>query len=167
LAGEIPVTKRPFVSLTVDNAGASKLDYYLDRGLTYRAVSCSGSTRPAVVTVTLKNTAPPHGLPPYVTIRGDLASGNEPISNNHIVVYVHTSDGARLTDATLDGKELPMSSGIELGHPVYYFDVVLAPGKPRTAVLHLTEPIPVGAPTTKVQPLARGQQTQLDVPTCG
>jgi hypothetical protein len=167
LAGEIPVTKRPFVSLTVDNAGASKLDYYLDRTLTYRAVTCSGSTRSAVVTVTLNNTAPAHGLPSYVTVRGDLPSGNETVSDNHVYVYIHTSDGARLTDATLDGQELPMSSGLELGHPVYYFDVVLAPGKPRTAVLHLTEPIPIGTPTTKVQPLARGQQTHLDVPTCG
>jgi Protein of unknown function (DUF4012) len=166
LAGEIPVTKAPFVSMTVDNAGASKLDYYLDRTLTYRAVTCSGPTRPAVVTVTLNNTAPAHGLPAYVTIRGDLASGNEAVSDNHVFVYVHTSDGARLTDATMDGNELGISSGIEQGHPVYYFDVVLAPGQPRTAVLHLTEPIPHGAPTTKVQPLARSQQTHLDVPTC-
>jgi hypothetical protein len=166
LAGEIPVTKAPFVSMTVDNVAAGKLDYYLDRSLTYRAVTCSGPTRSAVVTVTLDNTAPAHGLPAYVTVRGDLPSGNESVSNNHLLVYIHTSDGARLTDATLDGHELGISSGIEQGHPVYYFDVVLAPGVPRTAVLHVTEPIPLGAPTTKVQPLARGQRTQLDVPTC-
>jgi hypothetical protein len=166
LAGEIPVTKAPFVSMTVDSVGAGKLDYYLDRSLTYRAVTCSGPTRSAVVTVTLDNTAPAHGLPAYVTVRGDLPSGNESVSNNHVLVYTHTSDGARLTDATLDGRELGISTGIEQGHPVYYFDVVLAPGVPRTAVLHLTEPIPQGAPTTKVQPLARGQRTQLDVPTC-
>jgi hypothetical protein len=166
LAGEIPATKAPFVSLTVDNAGASKLDYYLDRTLTYRAISCSGSTRSAVVTVTLTNTAPAHGLPSYVTIRGDLPSGNEPVADNHVLAYVHTSDGANLTDATLDGHELGVSTGIEQGHPVYYFDVVLAPGVPRTAVLDLTEPIPHGAPQTKVQPLARAQKTRLDVPTC-
>lgn len=167
LAGEIPVTRAPFASLTVDNVGASKLDYYLERALTYRATSCSGPTRPATITVRLKNTAPVRGLPPYVTIRGDLPSGNESIANNHVLVYVHTSDGARLTDATLNGKQLGVSTGTERGHPVYYFDTVLAPGVPQTAVLHLTEPIPHGPPQTKVQPLARPQVTNLDVPTCG
>ncbi len=166
LAGEIPVTKAPFASLTINQAGASKLDYYLDRSLTYRAITCSGPRREATITVTLTNTAPAHGLPSYVTIRGDLPSGNEPISNNHVLVYVHTSNGAELTDATLDGQQLGISTGVEQGHPVYYFDTVLAPGKPQTAVLQLTEPIPRGAPMTKIQPLLRPQQTQLDVPSC-
>jgi hypothetical protein len=166
LAGEIPRTTAPFVALTVDNAGASKLDYYLDRTLTYRATSCSGPTRSATVTVTLDNTAPARGLPSYVTVRGDLPSGNETVANDHLYVYVHTSDGAVLTDATLDGRQLGVSTGVEQGHPVYYFDVVLAPGTPRTAVLHLQEPVPKGAPETKVQPLARPQQTYLRVPIC-
>ena len=83
-----------------------------------------------------------------------------------MLVYIHTSNGAELTDATLDGQQLGVSTGVEQGHPVYYFDTVLAPGKPQTAVLQLTEPIPHGAPQTKVQPLARPQQTHLDVPTC-
>jgi hypothetical protein len=106
-------------------------------------------------------------LPSYVTIRGDLPSGNESVSDSHIVVYVHTSDGAIVTDATLNGKPIGLSSGIEQGHPVYYFDTVLAPGVIQTAVLLLTEPVPKGPPMTKVQPLARPQVTHLDVPTCG
>jgi hypothetical protein len=37
----------------------------------------------------------------------------------------------------------------------------------RTIVLNLSEPVAHGAPTTQVQPLARPQVTDFNVPRCG
>jgi hypothetical protein len=45
--------------------------------------------------------------------------------------------------------------------------VLLRPGTPRTIVLNLSEPTTSGEATTRVQPLARPQVTDIDVPRCG
>jgi hypothetical protein len=88
-----------------------------------------------------------------------------PISK--LFVFIHATSGSVLRRATLDGKVIPVGSGFERGHPVYLAVVVLKPGAPRTITLTLTEPTSSGAATTQVQPMARPQQTLLDVPTCG
>jgi hypothetical protein len=174
LAGALPETPGPFASVSVDNATASKLDYYLDRTLRYQAGGCSASQRSSTITVTLDNDAPRHGLPDYVRLvqggdsvsQTDTTTRVESVPNNRLFVFIHATAGAALQGATLDGKRVPVGSGLEGGHPVYLVDVLLHPGKPRTIVLHLTEPTVEGAATTQVQPLARPQQTLFDVPKC-
>ncbi|HWA65684.1 MAG TPA: DUF4012 domain-containing protein [Mycobacteriales bacterium] len=168
LAGALPATTAPFASLSVDNATSSKLDYYLDRSLTYQAGGCGSSRRESTITVTLDNTAPRHGLPEYV--RSITLPGGEPaveqVPNNTLFVFIHATDGAALERATLDGHPVAVGEGVERGHPVYFVSVKLSPDLPRTIVLHLSEPTTSGAATTQVQPLARPQQTTLDVPKC-
>ena len=73
VAGIIPTTAAPYVGLSIVNGGGNKLDYYLDRSLTWRRTGC-GSTRQTTVSITLTNNAPARGLPPYVTSRGDRHS---------------------------------------------------------------------------------------------
>ncbi|HVW81482.1 MAG TPA: DUF4012 domain-containing protein [Mycobacteriales bacterium] len=168
LAGALPATVAPFASLSVDNGSASKLDYYLDRSLTYQAGSCSSSRRQSTITVTLDNDAPLHGLPAYVrlTTLRDGALKVEQVPNNKLFVFIHATDGAALEQATLDGQPVAVGEGVELGHPVFVLPVMLHPGVPRTIVLHLSEPSTAGPVTTQVQPLARPQQTNLEVPQC-
>jgi phage gp37-like protein len=168
LSGELSPTTAPFASVSVDNATASKLDYYLDRTLRYTAGSCSASRRESSITVTLDNAAPRHGLPAYVR----LVTGTngqtyvEQVPDNRLFVFIHATAGAALQHATLDGKPIAVGEGVERGHPVYLVDVLLHPGVPRTIVLNLSEPTVAGAASTQVQPLARPQQTTLDVPQC-
>lgn len=169
LAGELSAAPSPYAAVTVDNAFASKLDYYLHRRLDYRAGGCSASTRSSTITITLTNAAPRHGLPAYVRLRA--VPGTRPVveqvPTNKLLVFVHATAGAVLNRATLDGKVVGVGSGLEHGHPVYLVQVVLQPGVPRTIRLELTEPTTRGAATTQVQPLAQPQQTVLDVPRCG
>lgn len=170
LAGEIPSLRTPFASLSIDSATGAKLDYYLDRTLTYQAGSCSGSTRNATVTVRLVNEAPRIGLPAYVRLRGDLNAGRslvvESVPRNIDLVWVHTSAGSALTGATLDGKSIAVSSGVEAGHAVFGARVGLDPGTARTLVLHVQEPVLPGPVLTQVQPMARPQHTVIDAPAC-
>jgi hypothetical protein len=170
LAGELSPTTEPFASLTVNNAYASKLDYYLDRTLRYEAGGCSASRRSSTITVTLTNDAPRHGLPAYVRVK-QVATDPFPtvqrVPSNKEIVFIHATSGASLLRATLDGRVLPVGSNLERGHPVFTVPVVLRPGVPRTIVLNLSEPTVPGAATTRVQPLARPQVTDFDVPRCG
>jgi hypothetical protein len=169
LAGALPTTTAPFASVSVDNATESKLDYYLDRTFTYRAGSCGSSRRDSTITVTLNNTAPLHGLPDYVrqiTLANGVDTTVEQVPNNKLFVFIHATDDAALQQATLDGQPVAVGEGVERGHPVFLVSVVLHPDVPRTIVLHLSEPTARGPATTQVQPLARPQHTNLDVPQC-
>jgi len=170
LAGDLPATRSPFASVSVDSATGSKLDYYLNRSLTYTAASCSGDYRDSTISVTLTNNAPLHGLPPYVRVSGARDQGRrlqiEKVPRNRLIVFVHATGGAALLGATVDGRPLAMSQGVEQDHAVFSTTLTLDPGTPRTLRLRLREPTAPGAADTKVQPMARAQQTRIAVPTC-
>jgi hypothetical protein len=169
LAGAIPVAATPYASLSIDSRTGTKLDYYLQRTLTYQAGSCSGLTRNATITVRLVNAAPP-GLPPYVRLRGDLNGGRsiilESVPRNVDLVWIHATTHSALESATLDGRPVVISQGVEAGHPVYGATVELDPGVPRSLVLHVQEPVLPGQFRTKVQPMAQPQTTVVNAPTC-
>ncbi|HWC34602.1 MAG TPA: DUF4012 domain-containing protein [Mycobacteriales bacterium] len=170
LAGELSPTTAPYASLTVDNDYASKLDYYLDRRLSYQAGSCGSSRRESTISVTLTNNAPLHGLPDYVRTKAngtDQPPVVQRIPNNKLLVFIHATSGATLERVTLDGQVVPVGANVERGHPVFMVPVLLRPGVPRTIVVSLSEPTAGGAATTQVQPLARPQVTDFDVPRCG
>jgi hypothetical protein len=169
LADELPATAAPFAAVDVDSATASKLDFYLDRTLQYRAGSCSAARRNSTITVTLTNDAPRHGLPAYVRYVTEPDGRNvvERVPTNRLYVFIHATQDAALLGATLDGRPVAVGSGVELGHAVYLVEVTLPPGAPQTIVLRLSEPVVPGAAATAVQPMARPQRTSFDVPTCG
>jgi hypothetical protein len=170
LAGEIPGLRTPFVSLSIDSGTGSKLDYYLDRSLAYRAGSCSGATRVATITVRLTNTAPRTGLPPYVRLRGDLNGGRtlvvERVPRNVDLVWVHATAGAALLSASLDGHPVLVSSGVESGKATYGVRINLDPGVPRTLTLRVQEPVLPGPVLTQIQPMALPQRTNVSAPVC-
>ncbi|HWB65373.1 MAG TPA: DUF4012 domain-containing protein [Mycobacteriales bacterium] len=168
IAGAIPRTLAPYVALSIDNATGAKLDYYLQRSLDYHATTCTGSTRQATVTVRLRNGAPARGLPPYVLLRGDRGVLQpERVARSRLFVLLHLTHGASLDNATLDGRPVQLTSGVEQGHPVVRTELTINPGQTRVLQLDLTEPVPFGAPRTTVQPLQLPQRTALDVPSCG
>ena len=118
----------------------------------------------------LKNDAPLHGLPEYVRVKQlatDATQTIQRIPNNKEFVFIHATAGASLLRATLDGQVVPVGANLERGHPVFMVPVLLKPGVPRTIVLNLSEPTASGIATTQVQPLARPQMTDFDVPRCG
>jgi hypothetical protein len=165
VAGIIPATTAPYAGLSIVNGAGSKLDYYLDRSLTWQRSGC-GPTRRTTVTITLTNNAPAHGLPQYVTIRGDRRSYPIKLGDNRIAVSYFATQGALVRDVTVAGRPGRGRIGAERGHPVYTVDLELPRGTSRTIVLHLIEPAGTGAPIVLRQPLVRPLQVTIKDAVC-
>ncbi|WP_406170433.1 DUF4012 domain-containing protein [Streptomyces sp. NBC_00996] len=160
-SGTLPNAPGPFAGLVVNNAAGGKLDYYLDRSLTWEAGACSGGDRAVTATMTLTNRAPASGLPDYVTMRVDSPPYRTRPGDNRLLVSYYAGVGATLADATLDGRRALLAPGIERGHSVFTLDLELPAGSSRTLVLHLREPHADGSPTLLQQSLVRPLRTTL------
>src|SRR5207245_9835840 len=83
----------PLAALVLNNAAGNKLDYYVDRQLSYRVTRCSDRTRTVRVTVALHNGAPAAGLPRIVDVRSDHRPSTPGQSRTFAALY--TTPGAR------------------------------------------------------------------------
>ena len=165
VAGIIPTTTAPYVGLSIVNDGGNKLDYYLDRSLTWQRTGC-GPTRRTTVTITLTNNAPASGLPPYVTTRSDSRSYPVKPGDNRLDVSYLATQGALMNSVTIGGRPDTASIGAQLGHPVYTVDLELPRGTSRTIVLQLSEPAAGGKPIVLRQPLVRPLKVTLQDAVC-
>jgi len=166
VAGAIPRTTAPYTGLSIVNAGGNKLDYYLDRSLTWQRTGC-GPTRHTTATITLTNNAPASGLPPYVTGRYDALTRPVKVGDSRLSVSYYATQGASLESVTFAGKPGTGRMGAELGHPVYTIDVELPRGTSRTIVLEMYEPAGTGEPIVLRQPLVRPLTVTLKDAVCG
>jgi hypothetical protein len=157
-AGALPSGgTRPFAGFVVNNAAAGKLDYYLQRGLSYARSGC-GARRDVTVELTLTNNAPASGLPPYVTTRLDHPPAGARPGDNHVLLDYYATKGAYLESVTLDDRPSTASAATVDDLEVFRLDLELPRGQTRRVVLHLREPAGRGAPQIwrqpGVQPLA-------------
>jgi hypothetical protein len=118
------------------------------------------------VTITLTNTAPAAGLPPYVTARGDTRSYPVKPGDNRLEVSYLATQGAEMQAVTVAGQPGTASIGVEHGHPVYTVDLELPQGTSRTIVLHLSEPASTATPIVLRQPLVRPLHVTVDDAVC-
>jgi len=162
LAGELSDTTQPFAGLVINNAASGKLDYYLDRSLTYERSTCAATT--STVTVKLTNRAPSTGLPPYVTTTIGLGRGPTGVNQDQVSLYL--THGADLSSLTVDGKKAFMQTEQERGHPVVSLAVRLQPGQSKTLVYKVHEPRATGPVVAPVQPLVRPMHVDLRSPSC-
>ena len=165
VGGALPRDGRPFVAWSTNNAAGSKLDVYLHRSLSYRRQDRIGGGEVVHATAVLRNDAPARGLPPYVTIRADLAraerTGAAPGSEK-LVVATYLTAGARVTSVTVDGRPVRYGGGSEWGHPVVTVPVVLQPGGGTdTVVVTAEQPADRGPVTTLRQPVAVPDELSL------
>jgi Protein of unknown function (DUF4012) len=165
VAGIVPITSAPYVGLSIVNDAGNKLDYYLDRSLTWQRTGC-GPARQATVTITLTNNAPASGLSPYVTTRSDAHSYPVKPGDNRLEVSYFATQGAVMEAVTVAGQPGDATIGAERGHPVYTVDLELPRGTSRTIVLHLSEPAGVGTPIVLSQPLVRPLHVTLYDAVC-
>ena len=165
IAGTLAKTSEPFALMSVTNAAGSKLDYYLDRSMSWQSSACSaGGVRTVTVTMKLTNGAPV-GLPAYVTIRADKPTFPVKPGDNRLLLDYFATDGAELRSVTLDGAATTAQVGIERTHPVFSLDLELPRGTSRTVVLTLTE-TGTGAPTVIEQPLVRPVTVNVNAKAC-
>lgn len=153
-AGVVQGSSRPFSGFTVVNAAASKLDYYLNRTMTYQRTGC-GVGSVAVATFAMTNNAPTTGLPAYVTIRADHHPAGVRPGDNRLLVTYFASQGATISAVTLDGKPIAAVSAPENGLVTVSIDVELPVGATRTMKVTVKEP-PTSTPVQILrQPLVR------------
>jgi len=119
-------------SFTVNNAGASKIDTYLERRADYRSTTDpkTGETM-GVLRVQLTNTAPASGLPDYVI--GNAV--DRPVGTSRM--YVSFYSPLALQRATFQGQPVALSPGQEAGWNVYSQYVELPAGTTATFELHV------------------------------
>lgn len=168
IGGTLSDTDGRFSAVVINNGGGNKLDYYLERGVTYAAAPCSSSTpHQATVTIRLTNTAPKSGLSDYVAGRADHPVVPVKKGTNRLLVSYYATKGAGFTGATLDGRPALLAVDTERGRPVFTSTLEIGPGRTRVLRLTIEEPADAkGSVTTLVQPLVRPQQTTVKGAGC-
>lgn len=150
LSGSLP-RGRAVGDVIVDAAG-SKLDYYLDRDLRYRA----GCGRPSRLGLTMTNRAPGSGLPGYVT--PEAFRRGLPAGTNIVLATLYLPPASRVGAVTLDGQAVPYRQGTELGLEWLEVLVTLRPGQAAELAATFEEPRGFGGPLGRVaQPLVRAE----------
>ena len=103
--GSVPAPSGDSFGVIVQNAGANKLDAFLERSVVYSATVDADSGRErARAAITLHNTAPSSGLPDYVI-------GNEvglPTGTTRLIVAAYSR--LELQTATIDGRALTLAA---------------------------------------------------------
>lgn len=166
VGGSVPQEPGPFAALVVNNSAGTKLDYYLDRSLSYELGPCQGGSRASTVRIRLASRAPATGLPDYVVHRSDDPARPHPAGSNRAWVSLYASVGAQLVGASLDGQPLLMSPSVERGHLLLASEVELGADQTREMEIHLQEPASAREPVVPVQPLVRPQTTQVVAASC-
>lgn len=123
--------------VVINNAGANKLDVYLDREIGYRALF-DPVTRAltGTIEVVFTNNAPASGLPSGVI---DNYVG-DPLGTNRTLVSFYTALPA--VGATLDGEPIEFEAGREAGWRTSTTQLVIPPGESRTLSLTVAGSLP-------------------------
>jgi hypothetical protein len=135
-----PTPGGDYVSLRTANANPNKIDPYLNRRLDYDVSYNPGSGEvAAVATVTVSNTAPSSGLPPYV-LGNDL---QQPEASN--TMYLSLYSPLDLREATVDRTPFAVEPQQEFGGKVYSSLVTVPAGETRSIRFELHGVIATGA----------------------
>jgi hypothetical protein len=121
---------RPDVGVFLNDATATKLDFYVSTQTSVTSLSCSGDGRQTLkVQTTMVSLVPPNtgGLPDLLVGRNPTKTRGEVLTT----VLAYGPVGGRFTAATLDGERGAPAESTHLGHPVVARTVVLRPGQTR------------------------------------
>ncbi|WP_375477156.1 DUF4012 domain-containing protein [uncultured Jatrophihabitans sp.] len=152
--GVLPSSAAPASGFVVVNVAGTKLDYYLDRTMTYERNSCAaGGVSDG--TIRLDNTAPKRGLPPYVTTRSDSPRASARPGDNRLQVTYYVSRGAKIISVLLDGEPVKARVSTLNGLVTVTLRVELPAGRARTVSVTASEPAATKPTTLLRQPLAR------------
>ncbi|MCL4499593.1 MAG: DUF4012 domain-containing protein, partial [Chloroflexi bacterium] len=128
MAGELAGGTGDYLRVDVENFGMNKVDYYLRESIVHDVAVGSGASVKTATTVALRNNAPESGLPEYVA---GAAKPGAPPGTNEASVSIFVPKGARLLNATIDGKRAPVEVAAETGKAVFSLNVKIPPGASR------------------------------------
>ena len=162
--GPMPDTAHPASGFVLTNGSGGKLDYYLDRTMTYRRTGCGSS---AAVTAALRVTnGAPARLPPYVTIRADQRGKTAAPGDEFLLVTYYGTAGAQVRSVTVDGRPVRFTRGTLHGLTAVTIALELPRGATRTVTVDLTEPHRSGPVQVLRQPLVRLLTVRSEEPAC-
>jgi hypothetical protein len=164
-AGTLSTARTPFAEVVVNNSSGAKLDYFLQRSLTYFAPPCKGATRQSVISMRFDNTAPAKPSM-FLAAHADRVAANTAPSQLRFAVAVYTSAGSKLASATLDGTPISVREQTVGGHVVFSTNIAIDRQTSRTLSVQLVEPRLDGAALVPTQPLAQPQQSNVAVSVC-
>ena len=150
IGGSVADLSNPTTAVVFINGAGNKLDAYVKATVNYEQGLCESDFpfRDSTIDVSLNNTAPTHGLPPYVTTRFDLGTLRpENPGATKMVIFLHVPLGSVFESARL-GKHsvLPVGEGNDLGREVWRFDVELPAQSTQRVQLKFAEPALGGEP---------------------
>ncbi|MDN5543698.1 MAG: DUF4012 domain-containing protein [Rhodococcus sp. (in: high G+C Gram-positive bacteria)] len=168
VAHTVPEDAAPYANVIVNNGAGGKMDYYLARSIAYHAGSCEGERRNSTLDVQLTNTAPMRDDYPSYLIgrRTEATQYPGPPGTNRSIVSLFATEGAELSQVTVNGVPSFALATKELGHSVFTLPVVTEPGKSADIQFKMTEPTASGEARVPVQPLVMPAHVEVDVPTC-
>ncbi len=153
-------------AVVLNNAGANKLDVYLDRSISYDAtVDPTTGAVEATATITLTNTVDPDGLPSGVT--GNYTG--EPIGTNRTLLSLYTPLDVIEATVALDGDDpapFTLDDGSEAGWNVASGFVAIPPGESVVVTIRLAGAIEQPADATLVvrpMPMVLPERHRIDV----
>lgn len=152
--GALPPADGRARGVVVNNAGANKLDYYLERAVVYEIGCTVGGRTSSMLRVIVRNTAPAQGLPEYVYSQLEALAAQP--STNRLIVSTFVPGPSGLDSVTMgDGPPLAFNSGTQLGYDVRSVTVDVPAGEEVELVWRLDEPAVTGPVSLLEQPLVR------------
>ena len=167
VGGAVSREPGPHIALGLNNGAGNKIDVFITSAAEYLAGACPSFARQnSKLTVAMTNAAP-EGLPAYVSDRFDFPDA--PVAGDRVLLDVYAPVGALLSDATLDGKSVPIGSGTDRGRPVWRFEIDVDRLATRVLVLRFAEDtVPGATPTISAPPMANRMDARAGYdPTCG
>lgn len=147
-------SKNDFRAIVLNTSG-NKMDYYLERKLSIKSISCSPNLTELIFTLRL-NVDPDAKLPDYVNGRKDLGMVGG-LGNSHGVAVLIF--GPKESTIRTQESDLPKSYLSELGRPVWLKYADLKPKVEQRFKVVFSGG--TGKITTSVQPLVRTQETEI------
>jgi hypothetical protein len=144
------------VGVAFNNGSASKIDFFMNGDIRYDVtIDANTGSISGVVTVTMRNEAPPTGLPDYVI--GNVLG--LPTGTNRTQVMLFTALPA--TSVTMNGQPIPYNVANEAGHNVTSAFVDVAPGATLTFEVKVVGSL---APGSEYQLTTRSPASANDFP---
>ena len=131
LAGFMQTTPSNQYRVVVQNIDASKLDYYLDRDISIKSLSCEDSAEVEVL-VTVKNSLTSGvGLPAYVLTRADKSKPAKIVAGQHrFLLFIYGPPRSKLISATRSSTTGSAGGmGEERTRPILVVDLDLPPSQ--------------------------------------
>ena len=148
----------PQVGVYVNDAGPSKMQFYLDREASLTSRSCVGDRQTLAGSITLTNDTPPDPDQLADAITGEFVPDNrtEP-GKQLLVVYLTAPAGGELVELATNGQRLAHPVVLSYaGHEVAPIEVDLEPGETETVDFVVrTGPGQTGDPYLAMSPGAR------------